>query len=149
VEPVDKNSLDRVPTRGERWVGVILTGLLALVFLPSAAFVLTKLAGAGSERRGLVIFAAVLAAIGVIGVFLFYRIAFTRPQAASIRAHRIYAIVAVVVTGLMVVGAFLLPANPTQETTSLSLFFGSLGVLASTHKGASRTQERKPHTRAL
>jgi hypothetical protein len=147
VEPADRNRLDRVPTRGERCVGIILSGLLAILFLPSAAFVLTKLAGTGSEFRGLAIFAAVLAAIGLIGVFFLYRIAFTTPQAASPRAHRIYAIAAVVVTGLMVVGTFVFQAKPAQTATSLSLFFVSFGVLAGTRKRAIGTKAREVRKR--
>jgi predicted membrane channel-forming protein YqfA (hemolysin III family) len=149
MQPTDRNRLDRAPTRGERWVGLILSALLALIFLPSAAFVFTWVMGTKSDRLGITIFASVLTALGLVGAFLFYRIAFTTPQAASVRAHRIYAVVAVIVTATMVAVAIVIPATAAQTATSVSLLFGSLGVLAGTQKRGHTDDKRRTRSDAL
>jgi hypothetical protein len=123
-------------------VGIILSGLLALVFLPSAAFVLVEVLGGKSGPPGMVVFAVVLAAIGGMGAFFFYRMAFTKPEATSARAHRIYSVVAVVVAGSMALGSLLLAAPAAQTATSFSLFFVALGVLAGTRNRRAASKRR-------
>lgn len=149
VEPVDKYRLDRVPTRGERWLGIVLSGLLAVVFLTSAAFVLTKLPTAGADRRGVIIGAAILAAIGLIAVFLLYRIAFTRPEAASPRANRTLATVMGAVAALAVVGTLVFPAQRAHLAGSLlGFFFIALGVLSRVRKSKGGKASRRVVPRA-
>jgi hypothetical protein len=149
MQRADRSRLDRVPTRRERWVGLIFSGLLALIFLPSAALVLTWVMGAKTDRLGMTTFASVLGVLGVSGAFLFYRIAFTTPQAASARVHRIYAVVAVILTATMVAATFVIPATAAQTATSVSLLFGSLGVLAGTQKRGHTAEKKRMRNDAL
>src|SRR5262245_6587300 len=103
--------LDRVPTRNERWIGLTLSALLALVFLPLAVFVYTKISSTETDPVRLTIL-AVLTLIGVAGAILFYRIAFTRPQAASARAGFIFARIAVASGIVLIVLPLIHPTDP-------------------------------------
>ena len=145
----DRNRLDRKPTRGERWLGIILSALLALVFLPSAAFVFVGVMDAHQAQVGLTIFASVLAMIGIAGAFLFYRIAFTSPQAASFRAHQIYARIAVVVSTLLVVLSLAGHATTGQIALSFVLLFGALAALAYSRRKDAAVKQQRPQNGAL
>jgi hypothetical protein len=79
----DQDRLDRMPTQAERRVGLVLSGFLTLIFSCCAAFVLMRAQSAEANRGELVTFGGILAAIGLVGGFFFYRFAFTAPMTSS------------------------------------------------------------------
>ena len=103
MRAADRNRIDRLPTRAERGTGVVLSALLALVFLPASIWVSVKVFKLADDRATGVVLAAALALIGLAGAFLFFRICFTEPRAASRRAQRIYAWIAIVVSASLAV----------------------------------------------
>jgi hypothetical protein len=122
----DRNRIDRVPTRGERWLGVTLSALLAVVFLPGSIFFLVKTLQRDEGRGPGFVLAAVAGLIGIIGAFFLYRFCFTEGHAASARAQRIFGWLAVVVTALLTIQTVIrqaaqnqtaAPSNPSLERT--------------------------------
>ena len=112
LEKIDRNRLDRLPTRGERWVGVILSALMAVVFLPLAVIAVNVLLRDGQNdhlRRDLVM-AIVFALLSAAGCFFFYRMAFTKPKALPWKANRIYAQVFVAIMAPLSVLSLITPA---------------------------------------
>ena len=149
MQQADRNRLDRIPTRGERWVGIILSALLVAAFIPASIFVFLRAPNAQEHQMGLTIFASVLALIGMVGAFFLFRIAFTKPEAASARAYQIYAKVGVVVTALLVVVSVARPAPISQVLTSLALLFAALGMLANARRNRVATKRRRTEDGAL
>lgn len=125
----DRNRIDRLPTRFERGIGIVLSALLALVFLPAAAFVSVTVFEVADSRTTGAVLAGVFALIGLAGAFLFFRICFTKPRAASARAQRIYAWVAAFVSASLVVMMTVRLATSTDAT-------------APSDKSPERTHER-------
>jgi len=126
MRTADRSRIDRLPTRAERGTGIVLSALLALVFLPAAIWVSVKVFEVDDGRATGVVLAAVLALIGLAGAFLFFRICFTEPRAASHRAQRIYAWIAIVVSVSLAVTMLVrlatssnakAPSNKSQERT--------------------------------
>jgi predicted permease len=99
----DRNRIDRVPTRGERWLGIALSALLAFVFLPCSIFLLVRSLEREEVRATGFALAAVAALIGLTGIFLLYRFCFTEGHAASARAQRIFGWLALVTTVLLAI----------------------------------------------
>jgi len=110
MHTVDRNRIDRLPTRGERWVGIVLSALLTLLFLTAATFVTVMAFRTKEDLRTTSIIAAVLWMVGVAAAFLFYRICFTAPQAVSSRGQRVYSWIAV---GMSVAVVITMVARPT------------------------------------
>ena len=85
----DRNRIDRLPTRGERLVGIALAGTASLVFLSLMTlglFVLAK--GDPTDRSYGIGFVSVTGVMALGSIFLLYRLAFTEPKALSSRANR-------------------------------------------------------------
>lgn len=149
MQRAERNRLDRVPTRGERWTGIVLSALLAVVFLPAASLVYWSLLHTPRDRLGFVVLATILVLIGITGVFFFYRFIFTQPRAASAHAHQIYAKVAVVVATILVFGSVILSASNAQKAMSLSLLFAALTAVFSTRHHDGRAKRRHADDGAL
>lgn len=131
MRTAERNRIDRLPTRGERWTGIILSALLALLFLPAAVFVSVIAIQNGSLHVRDVLVITVLGSIGVLGASFFYRFCFTEPRAASHRAQHIYAWVAVIVGVSLAVLMMVRPTTPGQAFLSLALLVSAVGTLAS------------------
>ena len=134
----DQDRLDRMPTQAERRVGLVLSGFLTLIFSCCAAFVLMRAQCAEANRGELVTFGGILAAIGLVGGFFFYRFAFTAPMTSSPRAHNIYVSLAVAVTVALTAGTLFLPATTAQRTGSLTLLIVALTMFARARKKGGR-----------
>ena len=129
MRAADRNRIDRLPTRAERWIGIFFSALLAIVFLPASIAVSVKVFNSPGGGIAGGVFAAVLALIGVLGVVLLYRFGFTKPRAASSRAQHIYAWVVVVVSVLLLLAA-ILRLTPSS------------GVVAPSNNSLERTREK-------
>jgi hypothetical protein len=131
-EKIDRNRIDRLPTPGERWVGIILSALMAVVFLPLTVVTVHMLLGEGQNdhlRRNLVM-AIVFALLGAAGCFFFYRMAFTKPKALSSKANRIYAWIFVGIIVPLCVLSLIFPAPISIRAGLISLLGVGLGNLA-------------------
>jgi hypothetical protein len=126
MRATERDRIDRLPTRGERWVGGALSALLALAFIPGAIFVLVFTFQRSGERSTGATIAAILGLIGVSGALLFYRICFTEARAASARAQRIYRWISIVVATALAIlligrqfadGPAAAPSNTSLERT--------------------------------
>jgi hypothetical protein len=128
----DRNRLDRLPTRGERWVGIVLSALLAVVFLPLTVIVVYSLVTSGRQELLVVgvAVATVCALLGGTGSLLFYRIAFTEPKALPASANRNYAKVGVAVIAPLAVLSLVVPTATSHRVTIFVLLFVALGNLA-------------------
>jgi hypothetical protein len=130
VYELDRDRLDRLPTRGERWVGIVLSALLAVVFLPASIVFYVQLLDTTDDRRGLTIFATVLAFIGITGAALFYRIAFTRPRVMSVRARQICTALSIVAAAFISVSKIGPPTLTSFAVLGFLLLIIALGALA-------------------
>lgn len=111
----ERDRIDRLPTRGERWVGGVLSALLTLTTIPAAIFVSVITFYRDDSKNVGATIAAVLWFLGISGAFLFYRICFTKARAASARAQQIYKWTSIVVGALF---AFLLIKRQIAGTPS-------------------------------
>ena len=85
----DRNRIDRLPTKGERLVGIALAGIASLVFLGLMTLGLFVLAiGDQTDRSYGIGFVSVTGVMALGCLFLLYRLAFTEPNAVSSRANR-------------------------------------------------------------
>ena len=139
----DRNRIDRLPTKGERWVGIVLSALIAVVFLSASILILFLAWSATIDRFGLLVMAAVFGTIGGVGSFLFYRMVFTEPRAASKRANQFFAYFAVVVGALMVVISFVAPASGAQRVTAAFVMFSAVGYVVAARRSV-RTEKKEP-----
>ena len=143
MRTADRSRIDRLPTRGERWAGTILSALLALIFLPAAIYVAvaTLQASYPLVPGGIAVF--VLGSIGILGASLLYQYCFTEPRAVSHRAQHIYAWVAVIVGTTLAVLMMVRPTTPGQALLSLVLLTSAVATLArSRFLKAARTKKR-------
>ena len=84
----DRNRIDRTPTKVERWVGIVLAAVASAAFL---ALLLLGLVMLGARAQGDTYsfwFVGVTGLMAAGCVFLFYRLVFTKPRAASARVNR-------------------------------------------------------------
>ena len=130
LRQIDRNRLDRLPTRGERWVGIVLSALLAVVFLPLTVIVVYSLVTSERQELLVVAVATVCALLGVTGSLLFYRIAFTEPKALPASANRNYAKVGVAVMAPLAVLSLVVPTTTWHRVTIFLLLLVALGNLA-------------------
>jgi len=132
LQQFDRNRLDRLPTRGERWVGIVLSALLAVVFLPLAVIVVYLLVTGGRQELLVVgvAVASVCALLGVTGALLFYRITFTEPKALPASTNRNYAKVGVAIMTPLAVLSLVVPTATPHRVTIFLLLFVALGNLA-------------------
>jgi hypothetical protein len=140
---IDRNRLDRLPTPGERWTGIVLSALLAVIFLPLAAFVVYLLFKHGRQELLVVGIgvAAVFALIGIAGSFLFYRIAFTDPKALPASANRLYAKVGITVMGPLAALSLVIPTATSHRVMIFLLLFLALGNLTRSRNNAAKERE--------
>jgi len=134
MQQADRNRIDRLPTTGERWVGIVLSALIAIVCLAACILVLFIRVNATSDGTSSLILATILGLLGGVGSFLFYRIAFTTPRAASPQANQIFAYVAVAVAILMTAIFIATPTPIPQRFMAVSLLVAALGYLAVARK---------------
>jgi hypothetical protein len=139
----DRNRLDRLPTRGERWAGIVLSALLAAVFLPLAAVVFYLLFKDGRQEFLVVgvAVATICALLGISGSFLFYRFAFTEPKALPSSANRSYAKVGVAVMAPLAALSLVVPTATSHKVMIFLLLFVALGNLARTRNKPARERE--------
>ena len=140
---IDRNRLDRLPTRGERWVGILLSALLAVVFLPLTVVVVYLLVTGGRQELLVVGVAAatVCALLCVTGFLLFYRIAFTEPKALPASANGNYAKVGAAVMALLAVLSLVVPTATSHRVTIFLLLIVALGNLARMRNKPARERE--------
>lgn len=86
---IDRNRIDRVPTKVERWVGVVLAAVASVVFLALFCLGLLMLDREVPGRAYTFWFVGVTGLMAAGCVILLYRLAFTEPRAASARTSRI------------------------------------------------------------
>jgi len=134
MQQFDRNRIDRLPTTGERWVGIVLSALIAIVFLPASVLVLFLAWNATTARFGGLVMASVFGLLGGVGAFLFYRFAFTKPRAASPRANEFFAYVAVIVGALMVGIPLFASSSVMQRVTAVSALIVAVGYVVAARK---------------
>jgi uncharacterized membrane-anchored protein len=142
MRQADRNRIDRLPTTGERWIGIVLSALIALVFVPATIVVLLAWGNARSDRSGLLAIAAVFGVLGGAGLFLFYRVAFTKPRAASARANHVFAYFAVAVSVLMAVLFLATSASVAQRVSAVSLAVAAVGYLVAARRRSLGSRRR-------
>lgn len=86
---IDRNRIDRVPTKWERRIGVALAAVASAVFLALFGLGLYALAGVAADRTYAFWFVGVTGFMAAGCAFLLYRLIFTEPRAASARTSRI------------------------------------------------------------
>jgi hypothetical protein len=127
---IDKNRLDRLPTNRERWVGIILSALIALLCLPASIVFLSMAGDSSRNRSGYVAMVAFCGLLGAAGLFLFYRLAFTKPETATPKANQIFAWVGVAVTAPIAVLSFVTYTPVANRALAVTLLCVALGNLA-------------------
>ena len=139
---VDRNRLDRIPTPGERVVGIILSALIAAIFLVALVLSLLALSRSALSQSGVLVATAVSGVLAATGMFLFYRITFTRPRALSHRANHIFAKIFVGVTVLMVLLFFANPTSASHRLMAIGLLCGALGNLEMARRAQPRSHDK-------
>jgi len=125
VKGIDRNRIDRLPTKGERWVGLILSAFLAFVMTPFSIMMFMDVPNAHQNHLATAVSATVFGVFGMLGTYCLFEFAFTKPEVPSARAQRNVARVGSVVSVIMIVGrAAHLP------TTALWIVNGALLIAA-------------------
>ena len=111
VETENQSPLGGTPTAGQRWLGIVLSAVIALF-----GFAILAVVGYVVVSRGTFISAAIwLAAVGGIllltGCWFIYRAVYTAPTGASHRARLAFAWLLTIVFAAIVIEGLLTPAE--------------------------------------
>jgi hypothetical protein len=143
VSGIDRNRIDRLPTKGERLVGIALAAVAALVFLALVglgAVVLIK--DPAFDRSYAIGFVSVTGLMSAVCLFLLYRLVFTRPQATSSRTNRVAWTLLATFTTIAFLLCLIWPA--TRASTPM---LGMLAALAISRTIVARNASLKPTKR--
>ena len=104
MAPASNSSLSRVPTPAERWMGILLSALIAIVCLGLFVLFLLMPTGSTTGSVGTLGAAAFFGLLGCAGLLLFYRAVFTKADHPSARALRIFVMCAFLVWAITIIG---------------------------------------------
>lgn len=132
----NKYSIDRVPTKKERIVGVVLSAIIVVV-MSGLLFGATLMLISPSEGHGnaLVPFVVVLL-LFTASVFLFYRVAFTKKSRPRKASMFVVGVLLIVLGSIMII-AFALGANLSHYVTgsSLAVIIAGVTILSESQRG--------------
>ncbi len=137
----DRRRLDRVPKPWERWLGIVLSAVIAVLCLPLAVGLLL-MARSGELSLSLIGASTLLGVLGLAGLWFLYRLAFTNPASASPQAQITFAWIAVVVCLLLVLAALVRPMRGADLLRALALL-----CVAATYLSAVKVNIRRSAAR--
>ena len=149
---IDLNSLDRVPTSAERWVGAILSAIIVIVCLSICLLLLFAPGPDTSIRSKPLVAIIIFGVFAIAAMYLFYRAAFTKSRALSHRAQMIVtrvALAAVALVGLLAVLSFAFPASVRTRISLIALFCVGMGHLANERRRTTRSMKSRVSRSAL
>ena len=136
------DSVDRLPTNREKWIGIAASILGAAICFPAAVLMILTPAGRDESFPTTWMVGLFFLALGAISAFVLYRTVFTKPELPSRFSVRLFAWIAVAITGALVIAAFLHPEHGGSRALTLGLFVMAAAYLAQSYKRGSHLLRR-------